>query len=110
MKLTDTPASNRTAPLSSDFHVGARARFHFTKKKMENPAGLVHPSPFTEAKTRAERGELAQRRRARRRQRPRAKGLYELDFQRHVVSARVLMLCAETLSPSPAPLSESEGV
>lgn len=38
---------------------------------------------------------------------PRLEGLYELDFWRHMFSAHALMLCAENLLPTLAPLSES---
>lgn len=54
---------------------------------MENPTGLVRPSHFTEVKTQAE-------------SKSQPRGLYELDFQRHVVSACALMLWAENLPPT----------
>lgn len=34
--LIDTPASNRAASLSSDFHVGSHPRFHSRQKKNNN--------------------------------------------------------------------------
>ena len=34
--LIDTPASNRTASLSSDFHVGSHPRFHLRQNNNNN--------------------------------------------------------------------------
>lgn len=80
------------------------------KKMMEKPHQISPAVSFTEVKTQAERGS-APRHRASRRQQPQPRGLQELDFQRQpIISAYVLTLCAETLSPTMVPLSELEGV
>lgn len=62
--LIDTPASNRAASLSSDFHVGSHPRFHSRQKKkttttemkkvmMEKPHWMNPSFSFTEVKTQA---------------------------------------------------------
>lgn len=50
MSLIDTPASNRTVPLSFDFYVEAHATFHFRKNNekimLEKPYQISLPFSF----------------------------------------------------------------
>lgn len=82
------------------------------KVMMEKPHWMKPSFSFTEVKTQAKRGDgLVQRHTGSGRQQPQAGGLCKLGFQRQCMSStRVLMLCAENLSTTGVPSSETEGL